>query len=192
MACSFTQKIFNIYFNLSRNESKNRFRAYCILLKSIGFTPDIDFIERILSKNTKHRQLRKNLLLDHPVRSNKIPRLVYSDIDFIFQSLLYLNTRISSSLMRSLCYNINHQELEQYLRELCYSYFDLVKSGKIQEFNKWSIPNKMNYLKNNIPSSDNERELNYGPRLTTNSEVWGCNLPFYIKSIPMGGQNKKY
>lgn len=194
MAYSFTDKLYHVYFNLSKNRGKSRFRAYCILLKSIRFNPNEDFIDNITSSFSKQRQIYRNLLLGRPIRDNESTKysLKYSDIDFILEALLYLKTRLSKSLMYSLCDNINDIEVEKYLKGLFFSYFNLVKSGDLNEFNQQTIPTKMKYLKNNIPNRKDKRTINYGPRMTTNSEVWGSALPFYIKSIPMGGRNKKY
>ena len=99
--------------------------------------------------------------------------------------------------MHSLCNNINNAELEKYLRNLCYVYFNLIKEGKISKFNQLSNANKIKYLKRNIPSCKDEklpcyRLPCYGPQMTTNSGIWGADIPFHIKSIPMGGSNKKY
>lgn len=194
MAYSFTEKLYYIYFNLSKNGGKSRFRAYCILLKSIRFTPNEDFIDGILSNVSKQQQIYRNLLLGRSIRNNSSAkfRLKYRDIDFIVEALLFLNTRISNTLLHSLCENIRDTELKEYLKGLFYSYFNLLKSGNINMFTQWSISNKMKYLKSNIPTPTDKRIVNYGPRLTTNSGVWGSSIPFYIKSIPMGGSSKKY
>lgn len=190
---SFVDKLYYL-FRKSRSGGKSRFRAFCILLKSIKFVPNEDFINNILNSVSTHRFIYKNLLVGRQLRNNSITKLnlKYSDIDYILESIFYLNTKISTSLMHSLCNNINDAEIERYLKGLFYSYFNLIKNGRISDFNKLSISSKIKYLKNNIPSSKDNRLPNYGPQMTTNSGIWGTPLPFHIKSIPMGGRNKKY
>lgn len=189
----FVDKLYHLFCK-SRGGGQSRFMAFCILLKCINFTPNENFINYILSNISKHRLLYKNLLIGRKIRNNSTTKfnLKYADIDYILESLFYLNTRISSSLMHSLCNKINDAELEKYLKGLCYSYFNLIKTGKINKFNQLSISHKIKYLKRNIPSTKNNRYSCYGPQMPTNSGIWGEPIPFHIISIPMGGSNKKY
>lgn len=193
MINSFVEKLYYI-FNKSRCGGKGRFRAFCILLQSIHFIPNEDFINAIINNISKHRQQHKKLLIGRPIQTESLEKynIKHSDIDYIFESLFYLNTKISSSLMHSLCDNIDDAELEKYLRGLFYSYFNLIKTGKITAFNLLSDSNKIKYLRNNIPSTKSYKLPCHGPQMTTNSGVWGLPPPFRIKSIPMGGRNKKY
>lgn len=194
MPYSFTNKLLDTYFSIFRNGGKSGFRAYCILLRGIKFSANEEFVNKILSTITKQIPVHKNLLIGRSVRDKALPKfnLKFSDIDRIIEALLYLETKMSKSLMYSLCEYIEDIEHQKYLKSLFYSYFNVLKTDSFSSFRGRTIANQLKYLKTNIPQINDRKKLNYGPRMTTNSNVWGSALPFYIKSIPMGGKNKKY
>ncbi|MDE5877714.1 MAG: hypothetical protein K2H47_09515 [Muribaculaceae bacterium] len=194
MPYSFTNKLLDAYFSIFRNGGKSSFRAYCILMRGIKFSPNEEFVNKILSTITKQIPIHKKLLMGRPIRDKALPKfnLKFSDIDRILEALLYLETKISTSLMYSLCEFIEDIELQKYLKSLFLSYFNVIKTGSISNLRNRSVANQLKYLKANLPHISNRKVLDYGPRMTTNSNVWGTSLPFFIKSIPMGGKNKKY
>lgn len=194
MPCAFTNKLVDTYFSIFRNGGKSGFRAYCILLRGIKFSANEKFANKILSTITKHIPVHKNLLTGRSIRDKALPEfnLKYSDIDRIVEALLYLETKMSKSLLYSLCGYIEDIELQKYLRRLFFSYFYVLRTGRFSNFRNRTVANQLKYLKTNLPQISERDMLNYGPRMATNSNIWGSSLPFYIKSIPMGGKNKKY
>lgn len=194
MPYSFTNKLLDTYFSIFINGGKSSFRAYCILLRGIKFSPNEEFVDKILSTITKQIPIHKNLLMGRCVRVKALTKfnLKISDIDRIIEALLFLETKMSTSLMNSLCGYIDDMHIESYLKSLFFSYFNLIKIGELSNFKIKSLANQVKYLKTNIPRPKEKNIVNYGPRMTTNSNVWNSPLPFFIKSIPMGGQNKKY
>lgn len=190
---SFIAKIYDIYFSMNSFD-KSRFRAFCILLQAIKFTPSSQFINTVLPDVSKHRMVYKKLLFGHLINS-KIKsefQLRYSDIDFIFKALLYLKTTISTRLMYTICEHIDDVKIEKYMKSLFYSYFNLLKTDTLSTFNQLDLTNQITALKKNIQNSNQRKQEKFGPRMSISSSIWENKLPYYIKTIPMGGQNKKY
>lgn len=194
MQQSFTDKLYYVYFRMGKNRGKSGFRAFCILLRGIDFSPNEKFVEKILADISKQQNVCKSLLTGKDKEFRLSPKfyLKAQDIEYIFEALLFLKTRISTRLMHSLCAYIKNPHQSHYLRQLFFSYFNALKSGKLFTVEQQGIKALMKYLKNNIPAPTNKKSFNYGPRIATNSGIWGNTISGYITSIPMGGMNKKY
>lgn len=180
-------KLLRIYDKVTDTRSLVAFK---ILLESIDYEYKYNLIEIILSyaSEDEYQFLYDILAIGKMPKHNK-SKMFVPDVEFIFFSLFEEHIPISSKIKFNVCKKLECKYDREWFSQLCDAYFLAVRINFIYILNKMYIEEAKEWLYNHLKYNKERKEIY--PRYSS-SNAWNQIIPRYIKSIPMGGKNKKF